>query len=165
LIALLSLEDRMGAIPRAVALTLALLAAGCTPPPRAAPQPAAAPAAPPTEFEATLTGPQMVPPTVSIGTGRALLTLDADRTLHWHIEHRGLSAVITGARFHGPATAVGVAPSVLDAGAGGLASPIEGSAALQPEQIDALRAGRWYVELATATHPDGEIRGQLLPLR
>lgn len=155
----------MGAIPRAVALTLALLAAGCTAPPRSAPQPAAAPTGPPTAFEATLTGPQMVPPTASIGTGRAFLTLDPDHMLHWHIEHRGLSAVITGAHFHGPAAAGSVAPAVLDAGAGGLASPIEGSARLEPAQIDALAAGRWYVELATATHPDGEIRGQLLASR
>lgn len=157
----------MRAMARAAALLLALAGAACTtsPPPNA-PAPAAAPAAakaPPTAFEATLTGPQNVPPTVSIGTGRALLTLDPDHTLHWRIEHRGLSALITAARFHGPATAGAVAPAVLDAGAAGLASPIEGSAHLDAGQLADLTAGRWYVEIATRSNPDGEIRGQLLP--
>ncbi|MFO1061535.1 MAG: CHRD domain-containing protein [Dongiaceae bacterium] len=129
--------------------------------PRAPPGPQ--PAAAATEFEATLTGPQTVPPTASIGTGRALLTLDGDRTLHWRIEHRGLSAVITAARFHGPAAPGTVAPAVLDAGVAGLASPIEGSAPLDAGQLAALAAGRWYVEIDTRMHPDGEIRGQLRP--
>jgi hypothetical protein len=157
----------MRAMPRAVALMVVLLAGACGPSPPTAPSsaPAAAPAAAPTAFEATLTAPQMVPPTVSIGTGRALLTLDPDHTLHWRIEHRDLSGLITGAHFHGPAAAGAVAPAVLDAGAAGLASPIEGSAQLQPAQIDQLAAGQWYLEIATRTRPDGEIRGQLLPSR
>jgi hypothetical protein len=33
-----------------------------------------------------------------------------------------------------------------------------------PQQLTDLRAGRWYMDVHTANHPNGEIRGQLMVL-
>jgi len=38
---------------------------------------------------------------------------------------------------------------------------VVGTATLTPEQVTALEDGKWYVNLHTAAHPGGEIRGQL----
>ena len=38
----------------------------------------------------------------------------------------------------------------------------EGRATLSREQMDELRAGRWYVLISTARHPRGELRGQVI---
>ena len=40
-------------------------------------------------------------------------------------------------------------------------SPFEGSATLTDAQAAELMAGQWYVDVHTAAHPGGEIRGQL----
>ena len=45
-----------------------------------------------------------------------------------------------------------------------MASPIVGQATLTPAQIDQLKQGLWYVNLHTAAHPGGELRGQFIPL-
>ena len=50
----------------------------------------------------------------------------------------------------------------VDLGGNGLASPFRGGVHLTDEQADQLLAGQWYVNIHTAAHPDGEIRGQVL---
>ena len=47
----------------------------------------------------------------------------------------------------------------LDVGASGF----KGQLRLTPEQFTQLKSGHWYVDLHTAAHPDGELRGQLRP--
>jgi hypothetical protein len=37
----------------------------------------------------------------------------------------------------------------------------EGRATLTPQQANDLLAGLWYVSVATAAYPSGEVRGQL----
>ena len=44
---------------------------------------------------------------------------------------------------------------------GDLASPIRGDATLTDAQMKDLQDGKWYFNIHTAAHPDGEIRGQL----
>ena len=41
-------------------------------------------------------------------------------------------------------------------------SPFEGSATLTDAQAAELMAGQWYVNVHTAAHPGGEIRGQVV---
>ena len=43
------------------------------------------------------------------------------------------------------------------------ASPIEGSATLTDAQAADLQGGKWYVNVHTAGHKSGEIRGQVTP--
>ena len=85
----------------------------------------------------------------------------ADYKLSWNIKYSDLSGVVTGAHFHGPA-AFGVNADVVVPINGDLSSPIKGEAVLTAEQSAQLLEGKWYINLHTATHPDGEIRGQVV---
>lgn len=110
---------------------------------------------------AKLSGSSEVPAVVSPGSGTLDASLDRQtRVLQWTISYSKLSAPPTGAHFHGPALAgenVGVAVPVN----GSLASPISGTTTLTVKQMEELVAGKWYVNLHTATNPEGEIRGQI----
>jgi len=66
----------------------------------------------------------------------------------------------TAGHFHGPAMP-GVNAGVVLPFKGNLVSPVVGTATLTPEQVTVLEDGKWYVNLHTAAHPGGEIRGQL----
>jgi hypothetical protein len=112
-------------------------------------------------FSAKLDGASETPPNDSKGMGTASVELNtATKNLTWTVKYSGLSGAATMAHFHGPA-AVGVAAGVtvpLKA----IASPAKGSATLTDAQIDQLKTGMWYVNVHTAAHPGGEIRGQVL---
>lgn len=115
-----------------------------------------------TRLSAQLTGSSEVPPVVTEGSG----TLEASLTpgtlvLTWTFNYSGLSGPPTGAHFHGPATGGQVAGVSVAIG-GSLDSPLSGSTTLNASQAAELSAGKWYVNLHTAAHPDGEIRGQVL---
>lgn len=109
-------------------------------------------------FKADLKASEEVPPNDSKATGTVTATYDtANKKLTWKGNYSGLTA--TMAHFHGPAepgknagVAVPITPS---------ASPFENSANLTDAQAADLLAGRWYVNVHTAAHPGGEIRGQL----
>ena len=116
-------------------------------------------------FNATLSGAQEVPPTSSKGSGLASATLDPDGTFHWDVAYGGLTGPATAAHFHGPAALGTNAGVVVNIGGQGLASPLRGATHLTEAQIGDLVAGRWYVNIHTATNPSGEIRGQVVPLQ
>lgn len=110
---------------------------------------------------ARLSGSEEVPPVTGGGSGSAQATLNVDsKVLTWNVTFAGLSGAVSGAHFHGPALTganAGVAVPVT----GNLASPISGSATLTETQATDLLAGKWYFNVHTAAHPNGEIRGQL----
>lgn len=80
--------------------------------------------------------------------------------LTWTVTYSGLTDSVTGAHFHGPAMAGNNAGVVLGF-SGNLFSPIKESATLTAAQAADLMAGKWYVNLHTEAHPQGEIRGQI----
>jgi hypothetical protein len=109
-----------------------------------------------------LSGASVVPPTQSNAKGDFQATLDkASRTLKWTLAMTALSGPPTGAGFYGPA-----APG--ENGTVAVSIPVTGSPTdngvitLTQSQMDDLLAGRWYVNVATAASPQGEIRGQLM---
>jgi len=116
-------------------------------------------------FTARLDGASETPPNDSAGKGSASVSLDtASKTLSWTVAYSGLSGPATMAHFHGPAP-VGKAAGVAVPLRGDLASPIAGAATLTDPQIADLEAGLWYVNIHSAAHPGGEIRGQVTPVK
>lgn len=118
-----------------------------------------------TPMTARLSGAGEVPPVAGTGSAAAEARLDpTTRRLEWTVTHAGLSGPVTAAHFHGPAAAgenAGVALPL----AGSLESPIRGSGTLSAAQVSDLMAGRWYLNLHTAAHPAGEVRGQVMLTR
>jgi hypothetical protein len=112
-------------------------------------------------YKAALQGSQEVPPVPGNGTGTVDLTYDtASKKLTWKVTFSGLTGPATAAHFHGPAEAgknAGVAVPIP-----GTASPMEGSATLTDAQAADLAAGKWYVNIHTATNKGGELRGQVV---
>lgn len=111
-------------------------------------------------FKADLKGGNEVPPNTSKASGNATMAYDtASKKLTWTVNFSALSGNVTGAHFHGPATPdknAGIAVPMR----GDLKSPIKGDATLTDSQAADLMAGRWYINIHTAAHPGGEIRGQ-----
>jgi hypothetical protein len=113
-----------------------------------------------TKFMAMLAGAEEVPPVETGGTGTANVTWNSEtKELSWTIEFSGLSGPANAAHFHGPADPGANAGPVV--GIEDLESPSEGTVALTDEQAADLAAGKWYVNIHTEAHPDGEIRGQV----
>jgi hypothetical protein len=112
-------------------------------------------------FTAKLDGKSETPPNDAKGTGAAAVSLDTKaKKITWTVTYKGLSGPAVAAHFHGPAPA-GQAAGVAVPLTAPLASPAKGSASVTDAQITELRGGQWYVNVHTAAHPDGEIRGQL----
>lgn len=113
------------------------------------------------KMKVTLDGKAEVPPNTSAGKGTADLDYDAaSKKLSWKLTYSGLTGPATAAHFHGPAEAgknAGVAVPIPNAGS----SPVEGSATLTDAQAADLMAGKYYINVHTAAHPAGEIRGQV----
>ncbi len=111
-------------------------------------------------FSANLSGSQEVPSVSTNGSGYGWFELESDGDLRYDITVQNLSSGITGAHFH--VGAPGVAGSVVE--------PItfNGNRAIgvwrdmSDSEWRDLLAGRIYVNVHTSTHPDGEIRGQVV---
>ena len=100
------------------------------------------------------------PPNASHAVGEIQAVLDTEtRLLTYKLTYQGLTGPATAARIHGPAKAGQTGPQVL--AADDVANPISGNASLTADQVAALKKGLWYVNIATAANPDGEIRGQI----
>jgi hypothetical protein len=110
-------------------------------------------------FKADLNASNEVPPNDSKGTGSVTATYDsASKKLSWKGSYSGLTGPATAAHFHAGekgkngGVAIPIAPAT---------SPLEGSATLNDQQAADLMAGKLYVNVHTAAHKGGEIRGQM----
>lgn len=100
-------------------------------------------------------------PNDSKGTGTADVSYDTtSKNLTWTITYSGLTGDATAAHFHGPADTdktAGIAVPIT----GDLKSSVKGSATLTDAQAADLLAGRYYLNIHTAAHRPGEVRGQV----
>jgi hypothetical protein len=141
---------------RAAVLTLALLSTALW----AAPSQAAT-----QSFQVQLSGAQQVPAVQSDATGTADLTYNpTTRELTWSVSYSGLSGPVTMAHFHNAAAGANGPVAIWVSKHGGtVSSPIKGHAQLTADQAKQFVAGDWYINVHTAAHPGGEIRGQVTP--
>ena len=97
--------------------------------------------------------------------GSAEVVFDhANSTIRWTVQFHGLSGPVTAAHLHGPAAPGQNAAVVVPLAGAPQATPLRGEARITAEQFGQLASGQWYVNLHTARHPQGEVRGQLRPL-
>ena len=112
-------------------------------------------------LKADLKASNEVPPVDSQGSGSVTATFDtASKQLSWKGSVTGLSGPATAAHFHSAESGKNGAVVVPIAGAD--KGAFEGSATLTDTQAEDLMAGKWYVNIHTATNKAGEIRGQVL---
>lgn len=116
-------------------------------------------------FSAQLSGASEVPPVSSRGSGQIVAVLDRQTgLLRWKMNFSGIDSIATAVQLHGPAGPGGNAPAVITFPPPPR-SPLEGRATLTPGQAAELLSGNWYVNVHTARHPGGELRGQLIERR
>ena len=116
------------------------------------------------KFGATLKGSEEVPANTEKGTGKVDATLDtATKAFNYTVTYSGLTGPATAAHFHGPA-----APGA-NAGPVVMLKPepatFKGTATLTDAQVADLTSGKWYLNIHTAAHPPGEIRGQVMAMK
>jgi CHRD domain len=118
-----------------------------------------------TTYKATLTTAAEVPPVKGEGRGAAAVNVDTTtKQISWRVEYAGLSGPAGAAHIHCGAAAGANAGVAVPLGAAlNLASPITGSGKLTDAQFADLEAGKCYINIYTAEHKSGEIRGQLAP--
>ncbi len=146
---------------RALLLGLLLAVAGCSFYP-------GEPRLPKTDFRATLNGAQEVPPTDTKGSGYfAAVYRPSTKVLEYRLNLVRLSGPVTMAYLHGPASPGENAQQVAPINVPFYAdrSTIDNGVTLTESQAAEVLAGRWYVNVMTEKFPDGEIRGQILPLK
>ncbi len=127
---------------------------------------AASAAAASASFTVPMSGAEQVPAVKTAGKGTADLTWDAStRVVTWRITYSDMSGPVTMAHFHHGARGKNgpVKIWLTEKGGGPVANPITGKATLSPADAQQFEAGDWYINLHTKDHPDGEIRGQVVP--
>ena len=135
--------------PFGAALLLALAAFGAYPGIAAA-----------VDVKVTLAGDQEVPPVKSAGTGTGTITVEADKSVHGSVTTKGM----TGIAAHIHEAPVGKSgPVVIPLEMKGDTYTVPANAKLTDAQFASFKAGNLYVNVHSAAHPDGEIRGQLKP--
>lgn len=125
------------------------------------------------EFSAALTGASERPtPVVTTATGSADFTFSGD-TLYFTIVVDSLSTAATAAHIHGPSGPEGTAGPILGFTlndttittgtlASGFATAPTDPSVTMDSLMTLMRNGNAYVNVHTATNPDGEIRGQVV---
>ena len=123
---------------------------------------------PKTDLRADLSGARAVPPIGSKGEGYFTATYrPSTKVLEYRINLVRLSGPVRQAGLYGPAApnqnAVQVVP--IDIPFYADRSTVNDGVTLTDQQAREVLAGLWYVNVLTEKYPDGEIRGQILPLK
>jgi hypothetical protein len=109
----------------------------------------------------TLTGNEEVPAVATAARGAGSITINADKSVSGSVTTTGVAGVAahihTGARGQNGPISVGMVKTSDNVWS------IPAGARLTDAQYDAFKAGNLYVNVHSAAHKGGEIRGQLQP--
>ena len=113
------------------------------------------------EVKVKLTGAGEVPPVQTAATGSGTITVNDDKSVSGSVTTKGIEGI--AAHVHQAATGKNGPPIIpLEKTAEGVWSVPQG-AKLTDEQYASYKAGDLYVNVHSAEHKSGEIRGQLKP--
>jgi glucose/arabinose dehydrogenase/plastocyanin len=121
----------------------------------------------PALMQSSLSGAYEVPPVTGNGNAFGEFGLVGNQ-LSFSVAYRNLSAAVSSADLRGPASIGSNAPvllSLISSGEGSLGTNgvVSGAASLDPVELSQVLSGLTYINIGTASHPGGEIRGQLMP--
>lgn len=108
-----------------------------------------------------LSGKNEAPPVSTQATGQGTITVNDDKSVSGSITTTGI--VPTAAHIHTGAEGKSGPVSVPLVKSGDSGFSVPPGAKLTDDQYKAYQAGDLYVNVHSAAHPDGEIRGQLKP--
>lgn len=113
------------------------------------------------EVTVTLSGDQEVPAVATSASGSGTITINDDRTVQGSVTTTGIEA--TAAHIHMAATGKNGAVIIPLKKSGENMWSVPEGAKLTEAQYKAFKAGGLYVNVHSAAHKAGEIRGQLNP--
>lgn len=111
------------------------------------------------EIKVTLAGNMEVPPVKTAATGSGTITINADRTVAGSITTKGLAGTMAHIHLGAAGKNGPVIIPLTKNGRSGWVVPV--GAKLTDAQYKAYEAGGLYVNVHSAAHKGGEIRGQL----
>jgi hypothetical protein len=112
------------------------------------------------EVAVTLSGDQETPPVTTMASGSGTITINPDMSVSGKVTTKGVAGVM--AHIHqGAAGKAG--PVIIPLEKSGDDWVVPKGAKLTPAQFQAYKAGDLYVNVHSAAHMAGEIRGQLKP--
>lgn len=113
------------------------------------------------DVKVMLSGDQEVPPVTTAAKGSGTITVGADKSVSGAVMTSGVAGTMAHIHEGPPGKNGGVAVPLEKKGDNGWAVPA--GAKLSDAQMEAFKAGNLYVNVHSAAHPGGEIRGQLKP--
>ena len=112
-------------------------------------------------IQVTLSGSQEVPPVTTAASGSGTITVAADKTVSGNVTTSGLVGV--AAHIHDGAAGTNGPVIVPLTKSSDNAWSVPAGAKFTDAQYESYKAGNLYVNVHTAAHKGGEIRGQLKP--
>src|SRR5271167_4267457 len=113
------------------------------------------------DLKVTLTGAEETPPVTTSASGTGTISIAADKSVSGMVKTTGIDGI--AGHIHVGAPGQSGPPIIpLTKGADGVWS-VPAGAKLTDEQYASFKAGNLYVNIHSAEHKPGEIRGQLKP--
>jgi hypothetical protein len=114
-----------------------------------------------TAISVKLTGAEETPPVKTTATGTGTITINADKTVSGKIKTSGIQGTMAHIHTGAPGESGPPIITLTKDADGGWSVPA--GAVLTDDQYAVFKAGHLYVNVHSAEHVPGEIRGQLTP--